>query len=117
MMNTLTDAVIEGYARQIADSIIESARTSGDDPIAWVTGNSYMPPLRSFTLAEIVWQGDLDGDLFAWLVELIENHLSDASVALECPDYDNAVYAVDLARFEYVEDADGDTLQSEWRKA
>ena len=40
---------------------------------------------------------------FAWLVELVEGHLSDASVALECPEYDNALYAVDLARFEYDE--------------
>lgn len=111
------DTMIQDYARKIADSIIESARTSGSDPIAWVTGSSDVPPMRAFGLAERIWQdtGNDDGEAFAYLTELVEAHLSDARVALECPDYDNALYAVDLARFEYVEDAPGETLQSDWQ--
>jgi len=113
----MNDSTIQDYARKIADSIIDSARTSGTDPIAWVTGNNYMPPLRSFSLAEEVWQDDVndDGEAFAWLVEEVERHVRKANVALEYPDYDNALYAVDLARFEYIDDEPGETLQSEWR--
>jgi hypothetical protein len=118
-MQEIMRETVTSYARQIADSIIESARTSEDDPIAWVTGNAYMPPLRSFTLAENIWQlypdGDPDGDAFQLLTELVDEYVVDASVALECPDWDNALYAVDLRRFEYEEYPDGETLQDDWR--
>lgn len=116
MTSTLPDETIRQYARQIADEIITAARTSGSDPIAWVTSNAMMPPLRWFDLAEHVWQSDSNenGELFPWLTELVESHLSDANVALECPEYDNALYAVDLARFEYTESPDGETLQDDW---
>lgn len=115
----MTDARVRRIAREIANSIISDARNSGPDPIAWITGNSMMPPLRSFDAAEDVWQhaANDDGEAFAWLTELIEGHLSDANVALECPEYDNALYAVDLARFEFVPQSapDGDEyLQDEW---
>lgn len=113
----MTDARIRRIAREISDSIISDARNSGPDPIAWITGNSMMPPLRSFDAAEDVHQhaANEDGEAFAWLTELIESYLSDASVALEYPEHDNALYAVDLARFEYVEDPDSETLQADWQ--
>jgi hypothetical protein len=115
-MNDLTEATVHDYASQIAASIIESARTSGDDPITWVTGNNYMPPLRSFALAERIWQDQADdGESWELLVELTEQFVSKASVALECPDYDNALYAVDLRRFEYAESESGETLQDDWQ--
>ena len=117
-MNSLMEATVRDYARQIANEIIDAARTSGDDPIAWVTGNSYMPPLRSFTLAERVWQHAApydEGESWELLTELVEKFLDDANVTLDCPDYDNALYAVDTARFEYEESEDGETLQSDWR--
>jgi hypothetical protein len=106
---------LDAVAREIAGSIADSARLSGDDPIAWVTGNRYMPPLRSFPAAEAVWQDDTDGQDFDYLTELVEAKLSEAGVALECPEHDNALYAVDLRRFEYSEDPEGDTLQADWR--
>lgn len=124
----MTDARIRRIAREIADSVISDARNSGDDPIAWVTGNSYMPPLRSFDAAEDVWQhaANEDGEAFAWLTELIEGYLSDANVAMECPPWDNALYVVDLARFAYVDrdglalaeddgEDEGETLQDDWQ--
>jgi hypothetical protein len=130
-MNEQTEQTVRQYAREIADEIISAARTSGDDPIAWVTGNAYMPPLRSFTQAEQVWQMYSDAETAAeyeaaadaWelLVELVESHVEDANVTLECPEYDNSLYAVDLNRFEYresdalySEDAHGETLQDDW---
>ena len=113
-MTDLTDTEIETAAREIADQITDAARNSGTDPIAWVTGNAMMPPLRWFTAAEAIWQEDTDGEAFEYLTETVERYLGEAHVALECPDYDNALYAVDLARFEYVESEDGETLQSDW---
>lgn len=114
-MTDLTDAQIETAAREIADQIIDAARNSGSDPIAWVTSNAMMPPLRWYSAAEAIWQEDDTGEAFEYLGETVERYLSDASVALECPDYDNALYAVDLARFEYSKSEDSETLQDEWR--
>lgn len=113
----MNDATAKDYARQIADSIIETARTSGPDPIAWVTGNRYMPPLRSFALAEAVWQSDdnADGEAFQYLHELVEQYVDDAHVALVWALQDNALYAIDLDRFEYAESDDGETLQDDWQ--
>lgn len=116
----MTDVHIRRIAAGIAESIIEDARTSGPDPIAWVTGNSYMPPLRSFGAAEDVWQhpANEDGEAFGYLVEELERLLADADVALEAPEYDNSLYAVDLRRFEYADredgEDDGETLQDDW---
>jgi hypothetical protein len=110
---------IRQAAREIADEIIESARNSGDDPVAWVTGNRFMPPMRSFAVAEEIWQSSAstwaDGELFAELAELVESHCGEANIYLACPDYDNAYYAVDTARFEYKESEAGETLQDDWK--
>jgi len=107
---------LEDAAGQIADEITRAARGSGDDPVAWVTGNAFMPPLRSFTAAEQVWQADEDGGAFAILAELVEAKMAEREIALECPEYDNALYAVDLRRFEYVDDpGDHETLQQDWQ--
>jgi hypothetical protein len=112
----MTDAHIRRIAAGIAESITEDARSSGPDPIAWVTGNHYMPSLRSFDAAERVWQhpANDDGEAFAYLAEVLEGLLSDADVALEAPDWDNSLYAVDLHRFEYAEYPDGEDLQDDW---
>ena len=114
----LGNDTVREYAREIADSIIEDARTV-HGPVVWITGNAYMPPLRSITLAERVYQADnnRDGELFAWLVEMVEDRLRDANVTLECPDYDNALYAVDMNRWRYIGDDDGhdaDDLNDDW---
>jgi hypothetical protein len=95
---------VREMARELAGSLIQEARTV-HGPVIWVTGNSYMPPMRSFPAAEKVWQADnnSDGELFAWFTELVENALTDASVAMESPDYDNALYVVDLNRWQYKE--------------
>jgi hypothetical protein len=107
-------------AQSIAEGVIKAARTSGDDAVVFVTGNSYMPPLRSFPEAEEVWQSphNDDGETFAGLAEMVEARLTEANVLMECPDYDNALYVVDLNRFVYGHDAgEGypDNLSDEWR--
>lgn len=111
----LADGEVRGIAGRLAGSIIADARAS-DQPVVWITGNSYMPPLRSFTEAERVWNAanNEDGELFAFLVEELERHLNAADVLMESPDCDNALYAVDMRRWQYVEDHAGDDLNDEW---
>lgn len=113
----LTDGQVRGIAGRIAGSLIEDARNV-HGPVVWVTGNSYMPAFRSFDEAERVWQAEAnaDGELFAFLVEEVERHLSAAYVALEQPEYDNALYVVDLKRWQYREDVPADSfdLNDEW---
>ena len=96
------DAMVREIANDIATSIIEDARTV-HGPVVWVTGNSYVPAFRSFDMAERVWNADNNhgGELFAFLVELVEQRLKDNHVLMECPEYDNALYAVDLNRWQY----------------
>ncbi len=100
-------------AREIADQMIAAARGSGDDPIAWVTGNQYMPPLRSFPAAEAIYQ-KVDHVLWEILVEELESLLGKASVSMECPEYDNSLYVVDLARFEYAENEEYAESEDAW---
>lgn len=107
---------VRNVASIIAQGMIEVARSAPrTEPVQFVTGNSYMPPLRSFPNAEAIWRDDEDGSLFEQLTEEIEAILSNANVLLACPDYDNALYVVDLARFEHVEGDDYDSLQNDWR--
>jgi hypothetical protein len=114
-MHDESDLAARAAAREIADEVIEAARNSGSDPIVWVTENHYMPPIRSFAAAEKIWQTDRTGDVLEFLIEETERLLSAADVAMECPDYDNALYAVDLKRFAYVEDPNGENLQDDWK--
>lgn len=111
------EGMVREIATDIASAIIEDARTV-HGPVVWLTGNSYVPAFRSFDMAERVWnaENNQDGELFAFLVELVEDLLRAADVAMESPDYDNALYAVDLKRWQYVEEptGDDDDLNDEW---
>jgi hypothetical protein len=100
-------------ALEITGEITAAARGSRS-PVVFVTGNSFMPPLRSFPAAENIWQ---HGTAEAWeaLAETILDFLSRENIYLGIPDYDNALYAVDTARWQQsADDADGDTLDDEW---
>ena len=123
----LGEGTVRKMARELADSIISEARTV-HGPVVWLTSNAYMPPIRSFPAAERVYNADnnRDGELLVWFGEMVENHLSAANVMMEAPDYDNALYAVDLNRWQYKEpqfstpnfpsvpDDDSDDINDEW---
>jgi hypothetical protein len=107
---------VRRIAREIADYLIAEARAV-DGPVAWVTGSLDEPPLREFPGAERVWNAENndDGGLFTWLSELIEDHLSDASVILGPPGH-NKLYVVDLRRWEFSPgEATGDDPGDEWK--
>lgn len=122
----------ETAAREDAEVAITIARES-DTSVAFITGNSYFPPLRAFGHAESFYQADSYAADMAhpWeiYVEVFEDILENENVYLGCPDYDNALYVVDLRRWEYIlrdegyadggtpyTDEDFPTLDSEWRK-
>jgi hypothetical protein len=108
---------IEPVAKRIADSLIADARQC-DGPVVFVTGNSYMPPGRSFTEAEHVCQSSMndEGEAYESLWERIQGYLQDANVYLGSPEYDNCLYVVDMNRWEYTEDSAGDDLSDEWKE-
>lgn len=101
---------------QVATYIIAPmARDSGTEPVVWLTGNSMVPPLRELTWAGVVWNLDLP-ELWEAFCEGVESRLNELNVHMAAPDYDNALYVVDLSRFEYVDEPDAaDSLQDEWR--
>jgi hypothetical protein len=117
----LGEATVRQMAHELANMLVEIARTE-PGPIVWVTGNSYMPPLRSFSEAERVYQAEnnRDGSLFDWFAELVEDELALRHVIMESPEYDNALYVVDVARWQYKSDEDialaGDYLGDEWEE-
>lgn len=108
---------IQAAAESIAANMIAVARDSGTEPIAFVTGNSYLPAIRSYSEAEAIWQDDsADPESLSWLLETINELLEDANVALEAPEDDNSLYVVDLTRFEYVDGSeDAYNLSDQWQ--
>jgi hypothetical protein len=108
---------VETNAKQLAAELITEARTL-TGPVTWVTGNQYMPPLRSFPSAEAVYQL-VDWELWDLFRETLESELDSANVTLMSPEYDNSLYVVDLARWEFTETPNPafspDDINSEWK--
>lgn len=115
---TLTNDQVIALAEADAAQAIEIARSS-TEPVEFITNNAYMPPLRGFGQAETVWASDSNdgGDLFTLYDEVFEKALEAANVYIGCPDYDNALYVVDMNRWEHIDDPDeSETLSGEWRE-
>jgi len=115
-MNDLHAATEQLASLLVRDVIAIIARTS-DEPVAWLTGNHYMPPLRDIGEAETVYQSDMDGTVWEGFMEALDRKLSEANVLMECPEYDNALYVVDLTRWQHREEdeiEDTDSLNGEW---
>lgn len=99
----------------VARDVIAPIARSSTGPIEWLTGNSYMPPLRSLNDAGRIWNADqLEGEVWEAFTEALTRALDDEQVYMAQPDYDNALYVVDLKRWTYVENAEGDDLNDEW---
>lgn len=115
----LSHANAERMATEDAKWIIESARaTHVHEPCVWLTGNAFVPAIRSFENAEKLWQQNEIAykgmTAFEVYCETIENLLDEADVYMTSPEWDNALYCVDLARFQSVEDPSGDSINDEW---
>lgn len=115
-MPYMTDTELQYQARAVADDIIADARNI-HGPVVWVTGNNYMPPMRALPSAEAVWQADNndDGELWASFTDLVEEYVAKADVLLECCEWDNALFAVDLKRWRHRADfAVNDDINDDW---
>jgi hypothetical protein len=114
----MTSEEVTANAKQLASEITADARNT-EGPVVWVTGNSYMPPMRSFSAAEEVYQL-ADWGLWELFCDTVDSELSNADVYMASPDYDNALYIVDLKRWEYTETPNpyfnADDLNSEWKR-
>jgi len=110
-------AAVEQLASLLVRDVISIIARTSDEPVAWLTGNSYMPPLRDLGEAETVYQNDPDGTVWEAFMESLDRHLDQAKVLMECPEYDNALYVVDLMRFEHIERDDScESLNDEWQR-
>ncbi|HEY1700763.1 MAG TPA: hypothetical protein VGG75_13705 [Trebonia sp.] len=108
--------LVRRYAYEIAVLVTHAARES-NTPVVHVTGNSYVPPLRSFAGAELVWSADNGAHsadefagpaLYEFLTCELKRLLDEANVYLDSPPDDNALYVVDLNRWRWAGDWDHD---------
>lgn len=114
---------IDQYARLLVwDEIMPAAKES-TEPVVWITGNSYMPPIRALDRIDEFWQRtanhghilhDMADTLWCHLVEAIEDECEKQQIHMASPEWDNALYVVDERRWEYVENTDGESLNDDW---
>lgn len=112
----MTDQELDAIILADVHAAVDYVRDAGEhDPIVWLTGNSYMPSLRAWGNAETVWQLDDDGEAWIHYAETFEAMLENHNIYVDCPEWDNALYAVDLTRWEYREsEEEGLDLQDDW---
>lgn len=115
---------IHQYAALLVRDWIMPAVKASDEPVCWLTGNSYMPPIRAIDKMDDIWTAtsthghilhDMADDMWVALCEEIERELDKNNIYMTSPEWDNSLYAVDLDRWEHIEDADGDSLNDEWK--
>jgi hypothetical protein len=108
-------------AREDAAEVVSLVR-SEDGPIVWLTSNRYMPPLREIGRADQFYSGSFWNPSYLWstYAETFEHVLEREDIHFDCPEHDNALYAVDLRRWQYADengspDTHEDSMESEWR--
>lgn len=113
---TISDRVLARATQlgwQVATyEIAPLAKESGSEAVVFITGNSHVPSLRAFGISDEVWQLDYElttVELFPAYAEAIERRLDELHVHMTEPEYDNALYVVDLDRFEPEEGEDETT--------
>lgn len=113
-------------ARLTARDVIAPVARESENPVVWLTGNSMMPPIRELTSGHIIWELDATNSdlcLFSSFMETLDNCLVDERVYMAAPDYDNALYVVDLTRWQHRDNEmdetgnvtfEADSLDAEW---
>lgn len=111
------------YGWNVATHVIAPLAQASTEPLYWLTGNAYMPPLRDLNDAGRLWDAldadtALGADLWELFVDALERRLAELQVLMEAPEHDNALYVVDLSRWERKdanEEDVGDDMNDEWR--
>jgi hypothetical protein len=117
---------IQQYAALLVRDHIAPQVRASDEPVCWLTSNNFMPPIRAIDRMDDIWNAtsthgnywrDMADDIWVAVCETIELELERNYIYMTSPEWDNALYAVDLKRWEHVErdeDNDGDTLNDDW---
>lgn len=120
LRNRVTERASQ-YGWNVATHVIVPAVKERPGPIVWITGNSYMPPLRDLPDAERLWElsnttsGEFAAEIWELFVEALERRLDELNVYMGAPEHDNALFGVDLARWERNEGyPEGDDLADCW---
>lgn len=120
LSNARARTAIAAYANarqlawQVASYRIAPIARESSEPVVFITGNSHVPSLRAYDVSEEVWNLD-DAGVWEAYSEAILERCAEMQIYIAEPEYDNALYVVDLARFQYVGDAsESDTLNGEW---
>lgn len=98
------------------DVIAQTVREQGVEPVVFLTGNRFMPPFRSFDEIEAVWQADEEGEYVVAIWECVEKCCDQNEIFIGQPEHDNAIYGVDLRKWEHNEDSIGDDMNAEWQR-
>jgi hypothetical protein len=111
-------------ANLLSQEVVDNVRANEHNSVQWMTGNHFMPPLRSLPEAERVYQEGTD-DAWETFSERFFSALEEAQVYCAAPEYDNALYCVDLRVWERIPEEElgdetlpeGDReLTEEWRR-
>lgn len=87
-------AATDQFASLFVRDVIKPMLENTDEPIVALTGNSYVPALRSFDDIERIWQADAEGDVFERLIETFEYKCNELCVQLIYPEHDNCILGV-----------------------
>lgn len=113
---------IDQYAGLVVRDVIAPVARESEHPIEWLTSNRYMPAIRDLDRMDDFYTAIEDGHVFAkmahdvWvmLVEAIESECEKQQIFMASPEWDNALYVVDLKRWELSENEDGDNMNDDW---
>lgn len=121
LSNARARTAIAAYANarqlawQVANYRIAPIARESSEPVVFITGNSHVPSLRAYDVSEEVWNLD-DAGVWEAYGEAILERCAEMQIYIAEPEYDNALYVVDLARFEANEDAEvAPEATDEWR--
>jgi len=117
---------IQQYAALLVRDVIAPAvRGSGDEPIVWLTSNRYYPAIRDLDKMDDIYKETsrdcghvfqaMSNNIWMALIEQINRELDQAHILMDGPEWDNALYGVDLTRFTRIDDPDqAETMSDEW---
>lgn len=108
------DAAAIQFAKLFARDVIAPVARESTEPVVFITGNRFMPPLRDFEEVDEIYH--MSDDVFSTFFEAFEDTLAREMIFFGTPEDDNCHYVVDHKRWTYVGDDEnlGPSLNDEW---